>query len=139
MIVLKAIAEQTQAAISQHLAPVHLPSLSQATEYIPLMLIAAVVAFVALILLSILVRYAMVFAITGTGVFVLLLANYPRNVSPDIVDGVILTGFTALTVMLFIYEFILWRQARNMQAIALASRERHLQRRMANRSRRSAY
>lgn len=139
MIVLKAIAEQAQSSISQHLSQVHIPNLSEATQYVPLMLICAVVAFVGLILLSFLVRYAMVFAITGTGVFVLLLANFPRNVSPDIVDGVILTGFTALTFMLFVYEFILWRQARAMQAIALASRDRHLQRRMANRSRRSVY
>ncbi len=91
----------------------------QKTNLIPILMICSAVAFVGLILLSLLVRYAMIFAIAGTGAFVLLLANFPKGVSQDVVDAMIIAGFSLLTLMLFCYEFILWKQTRAMRSIAM--------------------
>lgn len=108
---------------------VRLVSLLQTPHLVPLLMGAAVGALFCLIVLSLLVRYAMVFALAGTVAFLVMLSQFPKAVSHDVVDGVIFVGFAALGLMLFVYEFILWRQASRMRKIAQQSRLRHAMRR----------
>jgi uncharacterized membrane protein len=101
----------------------------QTPHIVPLLTGAAIGAFFCLLVLSLLVRYAMIFAFAGTVAFVVILAQFPKSVSHDVVDAVIFVGLAAFGFMLFIYEFILWRQASRMRKIAQQSRLRHALRR----------
>lgn len=118
---------------------VRIVALLQIPHLLPLLMGAAVGAFFCLIVLSLLVRYTMFFALAGTIAFLVMLSQFPKSMSHDVVDGVIFVGFAALGIMLFIYEFILWRQAARMRKIAQQSRLRHAMRRNTRPIRPRAY